>query len=296
MELRHLRYFVAVARELNFTKASQALHTAQPSLSQQVKQLEEDIGATLFYRNTHEVRLTKAGAVLYQRAEDILRQVDEAACLTRKASKEESRQVTIGLNAAAEIKVLPRILEAVGREPSINLAIESHQTAEQIPLLRNGRLDAAFMRAPDSPSADIHFETVLCESIVVVLPMDHELAKHKAIPIGALKSMPYVAATTPAILRAVTKFCSRAGVKFTPVQFAENVLANLNLVSAGVGFSLVPDYVEAILPRNVVIRPVQSESPPKLPLMVAYRKENQLPALKIFRRILRNSFPAYGHT
>jgi LysR family transcriptional regulator, hca operon transcriptional activator len=291
MELRHLRYLVAVARELNFTKASQAVHTAQPSISQQIKQLEADVGVTLFYRNKHEVRLTNAGAVLYQRAQDILRQIDEAAILARKAAEAEDKQVTIGLNPAAEIKVLPQILAAIGRTRSVSLVIESHSTDEQIPLLRSGRLDAAFLRASNPLPSDIVFETVLSENIVAVLPANHPLARQKAIRAEELGDIPYVVATGAAIRKVVEEFLARSGVRLSPVQSAENILAALNLVGAGLGFTLVPDYAEAILPKNTVIRPLHAKTPPVLFLMVAYRKDNQLPALQTFRSILRDCFP-----
>lgn len=286
-----MRYFVAVAQELNFTKASQVLHTAQPSLSQQIKRLEEDIRVKLFYRNKHEVRLTKAGTLLRLRAEEILRQVDEAAILARRAAEEEFQIVTIGLNPSAEVRILPTLLKAASQNASLQLVIESHPTIEQVPLLRSGQLDAAFMRAPDSPCCDITFETILKEKIVVALPANHRLAKRRAISVEALKSMPYVAATGAAISRTVEKFFSQAGLDIRPVRSADNVLANLNMINAGVGFSLIPDYVQGILPKNVVVRPLHSEFAPVVALLVGYRKDNHLPALQSFLEILRSCFP-----
>jgi LysR family hca operon transcriptional activator len=294
MELRHLRYFVAVARELNFTRASEVVHTAQPSLSHQIKQLEDCVGAVLFYRNKHEVRLTRPGAILYRHAEEILRQVDEAKTVTQKAAEEEEQRVTVGFNPAAEIKVLPRLLEAASREPSLKFVSESHQTTEQITLLRNGRLGAAFVRAPDSMPSDIVFEMVLSENMIVVLPANHELARRRAISIDALKSVPYVTTTGPAIRRTIEDYFSATGIRFNLVRSTKNLRADLDLVSAGVGFSFVPDYVLAILPANVIARPLRQDTP-RLGLMLAYRKDNRFPALQVLRRVVHDCFPLMGH-
>lgn len=275
MELRYLRYFVAVAEELNFTRAAERLHTAQPSLSRQIRQLEEIVGAPLFDRDKHHVQLTTAGRVMLREARQILHKTDDAVVLARRAADDQARQLTIGFVVSAEMKVLPHILPLLAkRSPQLRVVVRSLRTPEQIAALHARTIDVGLLRPPvDDP--EITTELVLRDALVVVLPINHPLAAMSSVPLSMLSPLPCVAvprASAPALHDAILEACRKAGVELRVMQDADNVLANLNLVSAGLGFSFAPDYVRSILPKSVVARPLAGKPLPGVKLLAAHRR------------------------
>ena len=213
MELRHLRYFVAVAEELNFTRAAQRLNTAQPSLSQQIKQLEAHVGIPLLDRSKRHVALTAGGKVFLTEAREILAHIERAGQRAARAQQGKSTELVIGVVPAAEIKILPRLIPLVERRlPNVRLVFHNLPSAEQKRLLATGSLDIGLLRGPlDDPRLEV--EDVLWEKLVVGLPAGHPLARKKdgfdsaveraALHYGLAHWFAGIARCRPSVLRAL---------------------------------------------------------------------------------------------
>jgi LysR family transcriptional regulator, hca operon transcriptional activator len=290
-ELRHLRYFIAVAEELNFTRAAARLHTAQPSLSQQIRQLEQWVGTPLLKRDKHHVELTPAGKVMLAEAREILQKTGEAVRNALVAANESLKQVIIGMNPCAEVKIIPNVLPIFqGRFPDIRVLLHSLPTStNQVDSLRDRAIDVGFMRRIDD-LPDLVTETVLKETILVLLPAGHSLAQLKRIPIKKLLPIPYIGVGKeqgPHLYGIIESFCAREGIHFKRTQDSQNVLGSINMVGANLGFALAPDYVQQILPKNVVALPLDCAKPPTIDLICAYHRGELTPSLKSFLTILR---------
>ena len=295
VELRHLRYFVAVAEELNFTRAAQRLNTAQPSLSQQIKQLEKHVGAPLLDRTKRHVTLTAGGKVFLLDAREILARVDRAGQRAMHAQQEKSAELVIGVVPAAEIKILPKLIPLVERSyPKIRLVFHNLPSAEQKRMLATGALDFGLLRGPfEDPRLEV--ENVLWEKLVAGLPAKHPLARKKMVSIRQLNKLPFIMVSregSPELHDAVRAFCERSGLHPRVVQEADNILGNLNMIRAGIGFALLPDYATSILPSGVVTRSVTWSPAPVVSLLVAHRKGKLPAAMVAFKKLLRECFPA----
>jgi len=290
-ELRHLRYFIAVAEELNFTHAAARLHTAQPSLSQQIRQLEEWVGTPLLRRDKHHVELTPAGQVMLAEAREILERTRGAVRNALEAANRGAKQISIGINPSAQVKVIPTLLPIFeGRFHDIRVVLHSLTTVEQIASLRNHTIDIGFMRPIDDP--DLVTETVLRENIVVLLHVNNTLAQLKRIPPEKLLPFPrinVVRSLGPNLHDTIEAFCAKVGVRFKTITIegSENIISSISSVSANLGFSLQPDYVRPILPKNVVARPLDCANPPTIDLVCAYPKGDLSPSLRAFLSVLR---------
>jgi len=287
---RYLRFFIAVAEELSFTRAAERLHTVQPSLSQQIRRLEEIVGARLFDREKHRLHLTEAGRIFLKESRAILQFTDRAIMLAQQAARAEAGFMTIGFLPGVEGKIFPSILPILGAKyPDIELSLRSLTSPQQLEALHNREINIGFMRGPiDDP--EIEAEVVLREKIVVVLPSHHPLARLKRVPPAKLAALPMLEVarpTAPALHDAAEEIAAKAGVKFKATLPAENVLMSLSEVASGLGFCLVPDYVRQILPANVVARPLDCDPEPDFPLLVAHRRDERLPAVAFFLSLLR---------
>jgi LysR family transcriptional regulator, hca operon transcriptional activator len=289
-ELRHLRYFIAVAEELNFTRAAARLHTAQPSLSQQIRQLEEYVGTPLLRRDKHHVELTPAGQVMLAEAREILEKSRDAVRNVLGAANKNAKQIAIGVNPSAEVKIIPSLLPIFEeRFRDIRVVLHSLPTVEQIASLRNRAIDIGFMREIDD-HADLVTETVLRENILVVLPANNSLAELERIPPDKLMSFPYISVVRvngPNLYDIIESFCATSGAQFRTIQGSETVLGSINMVGANLGFALLPDYVRSILPKNVVARPLDWANPPTIDLICAYHKGELSSSLSAFLTVLR---------
>ncbi|MEP7352030.1 MAG: LysR substrate-binding domain-containing protein [Acidobacteriota bacterium] len=294
MELRHLRYFVAVAEELNFTRAAERLDTAQPSLSQQIKQLEEYLGAPLLIRNKRHVELTEAGDAFLCEARDILERTDGAVQRMREVAGVQAAELSVAVAPSAEVKVLPVLLPLVQRRmPGLRLVLHNLPTVEQKTAFANHSLDVGFLRGPVSLPGVV-VEPLLEEKLVIGLPSKHPLASKKRLRVEDLHQYPFIMISrksSPELHDAVLRFCEAFGLRSPVAQRAGNVLGNLNLIRNGVGFGLLPDYVSSILPRGVVLRHLDLKPEPMVPLMVAMCSRTQSPLLPGFLRLVRECFP-----
>ena len=295
MELRHLRYFVAVAEELNFTRAAQRLNTAQPSLSQQIKQLEAHVGVPLLDRTKRHVALTAGGKVLLRESREILAHLERAKQWTVRAEQGKSAELVIGVVPAAEIKILPKLIPLAKRKlPKVRLVFHNLPSAEQKRLLATGSLDIGLLRGP---LEDTHLavEDILWEKLVAGLPARHPLARKKAVSIRQLNQLPFIMVSrdgSPELHDAVRAFCERSGLHPRVVQQADNILGNLNMIRAGIGFALLPDYAASILPKGVVVRTLSWNPGPVVSLVAAHRRGRPKEEILAFMKLLRESFSA----
>lgn len=289
MDHRHLRYFIVVAEELNFTRAAERLNTVQPSLSQQIRHLEEMVGTPLFYRDKHHVSLTEAGRIFLSEARNILSSTERAIALACRAARGEAGHINIGFVPGAEGKVFSHLLPFLREKvPDIELSLRSMTSPEQLVALASSEVDVGFLRGPvDNP--EIVSEVIVRDTIVAVIPTNHPLAKSKRLSIQALAAIPLIQVSikkAPAIHEIANRLAARAGVQFKTLLDTDGIMATLNAVGAGLGFSIVPEYVRQIAPPTVAVRALDVNPVPEIELLVAHRKDNRLPALIFFLNFL----------
>lgn len=290
MELRHLRYFVAVAEELNFTRAAARLHTSQPSLSQQIRQLEAEVGATLLERSRHHVTLTNAGRVFLRETKDILGRLAHAGRLAIQAAEGRGGDLSVGTFPAADVRILPGLRPLVATHlPNLRLVLHSKYAVEPIAGLRAGTLDVAFLRGPiEADGLDVI--ELLREQIVVILPAHHALARRKKIPVQLLDDLPCITmerSLAPALHDSIVGLYRQARIRMHVVSSADNVLGHLQLVQEGLGFALLPDSVGALLPPGVVLKPLDGEPAPTVSVVLAFRTGNRSPVMQNFVDLVR---------
>jgi DNA-binding transcriptional LysR family regulator len=287
MELRHLRYFVAVAEELHFRRAAERLHMSQPPLSQQIRNLEEDVGATLLVRNQRRVELTAAGQAYLVRARDILAAVEDAAREARRVQRGEVGRLDVGFVGSAMYSVVPELLRAFReRFPDVGLRLREVGTTEQLRRLEDGRLDIGFLRPPGA-RAGLSIETVLMEPVVAAIPERHPLATAAEIRIEDLAGAPLVLMTragAPGLRDALTQLTDGL-TEDAIVQEVNEMQTLVGLVAAGVGVSLVPQSLRALAREGVVYRDLTGEVP-TVRLSAAWRTGDDSPVLAAFLELM----------
>lgn len=294
MELRHLRYFIAVADELSFTRAALRLHIAQPSLSQQIRNLEDEVGTPLLERTRRKVELTEAGKVFLAEARLVVAQADRAVARARQAGQPGAATVTVGFVPAAEIRIFPAILPRLRlRFPDVNVELRSLPTADQEQALLRGDIDVAFMRRPvQSPL--LKSEIVLTEPLVVVLPGTHPLAKLERIPAAKLNGEPFIS-THPSfsgeLHSVVDKWFDAHALPRVVAQVATNILLNLNLVGMGLGYALLPAYVASLTSSAICTRELEGD-PPTIDLLMVSRNERHPTELQAMLDVVRENAAA----
>ena len=292
MELRHLRYFITVAEELNFSKAALKLYTAQPSLSQQIKDLEEDVGVKLLHRTKRKVELTEEGAVFLEQARLTLAQADKAVAMARQVSQAKQQMLRIGFVPVAEMKIFPYVLPNL-RVQNSDLKIEllSMNNSDQSKAIKKGELDVTFTRQ-SLQSDEIESQFVLREPLIFILPKDHPLAKYERIPVKALNGIDFI---IPAVEQSQTlhnlilDFAKANNIELNIVQKADNILFNINSIGMGLGCTILPGYIAPLTMSNTVIRSLDVELP-HLDLYVSYRKNSSSVAVNKFMELLTRVF------
>ena len=286
MELRQLRYFVAVAEELSFTRAAARLRTAQPSLSQQIRQLEKSVGAKLLDRSRQHVSLTHAGRIFLQQAKDILARVEHAGRLAKQAADGRAGELAVGTFPSADVRILPALRPLVAEHlPDLRLVLHSKYAVEPIAGLESGVLDVAFVRGP-LDSDGLEAVELLRERLVIVLPSHHALARRKTIPVKSLDDLPCITMErrlSPALHDAAANLYREARIRMHAVSRADNVLGHLKLVQEGLGFALLPDSISALLPPGVTFRPLDCDPAPTVSVLVAWKAGN---ASKLVRELV----------
>ena len=291
MELRHLRYFIAVAEEGSLTLAAEKrLHTAQPSLSRQIRDLEYEVGFPLLSRSVHGVELTAAGKAFLDHARLALAQVDAAVELARRAAKTARTTFAIGFQTGHEMNWLPRVMHVLRDElRDIQVTITSDYSPDLAEALIRGNLDVAFLRV--EPSFDLCYEVVDHEQLIVLMPSDHRLISRETIHprefvgeifIGGSRHPHTHAHTKASVLAAVTEdYFSRCGLDIKLDHGVDNMAMAISLVASTRGLALMPAYAKNLLPWSVVSRPLEGEAP-TIDLAVGYSKANTSPILKLF--------------
>jgi LysR family hca operon transcriptional activator len=283
MELRHLRYFVAVVEEGSLTTAAERrLHTSQPSLSRQIRDLEYQVGAELLSRSVHGVELTAAGKAFLDHARLALAQVDAAVEAARKAAHPARKTFAIGFQTGHEMNWLPRAMHVLRDElKSIQVTVTSDYSPDLAEALLRGRLDLAFLRV--EPGYDLGYHVVDREPLIVLMPSDHRLTARQAIHPRELVGEIFIGGSKKAtVLRAVTEnYLRRLGVDIKLDHGVDNLAMAMSLVASTRGLALMPAYAKNLLPWSVVSRPLEGEAP-TIDLAVGYSKANSSTVLKLF--------------
>ncbi|MEG4572878.1 LysR family transcriptional regulator [Microcoleus sp. N3A4] len=263
MELRHLRYFIAVAEELNFTRAADRLHIAQPPLSQQIQHLEAELGFQLFRRTKRTVVLTEAGQVFFEESQKIMQQVDRAIQLGRQTSRGELGQLTIGFVSSASHNVVPAILQAFRTlHPAVKLELREMTTNEQLQRLREGQIDIGFIRPPVEEG--INSEIVFREVLIAALPQTHPMADRANVQLRQLSTEPFILfprSLAPGLYDRIVSFCQQAGFSPIAAQEAIQMQTIVSLVAAEMGVAIVPESMQNFQRLGVVYKPIQEISP-----------------------------------
>jgi LysR family hca operon transcriptional activator len=283
MELRHLRYFVAVAEEGSLTVAAEKrLHTAQPSLSRQLRDLESEIGVQLFTRNARGVELTTAGRIFLDHSRVILAQTEAAATAAKRAAASGSRTLGLGFLSGSEPQWLPGVMHVLREElPRIEIKISSRHSPQLAEDLAIGKLDAAFMRAEEG-FPDLSYKTLVSEPVIVVLPSDHRLARKDAIDPADLERETFIGMANQApVLRGITeKYIQRMRINLVPAHRVEYLSMAISLVASTRGFAFLPQYARNFLTWSVVGRPLAGEAP-SIDLVLGYHKANDSKVLPV---------------
>ena len=284
MELRHLRYFVAVAEEKSITVAAKRrLRTAQPSLSRQLRELETEVGARLMTRSASGIELTAAGRAFLDHARLALAQVEAAAAAARRAAHPEERTLALGFLSGCEPQWLPGVMHVLRDElPGIEVTISSKHSPQLAEGLATGKLDAAFLR-PEERYPDLLYKVLVREPLVVVLPSDHRLASRKAIALKDLAGETFIGMADQApVLRSITEdYIRRSGIDLKPAHRVEYLSMAMSLVASTRGVALLPDYARNFLTLSVISRPLAGAAP-SIDLVLGYHKANNAPLLKTF--------------
>jgi LysR family hca operon transcriptional activator len=283
MELRHLRYFVAVAEEGNLTAAAERrLFTAQPSLSRQLRDLEQEVGTELLVRSARGVQLTPAGRAFLDHARLALGQAAEAVAAARRAARPPKATFTVGFIHGQEVDWLPRVMQVLSSDLlHIDFKVTSLYSPQLADALERGDVDLGFLRK--EPRQNVTYQVIAREPIVAILPSDHRLARQKSIGPRDLQGEPFIGfSDVPHVLRdVVDRYFRTHGVKVKIGQILDNAPMGISLVASTRSITMLPTYVEPLLPWSVVSRPMKGEQP-AIELAVGYRADNRSEVLKKF--------------
>jgi LysR family transcriptional regulator, hca operon transcriptional activator len=283
MELRHLRYFVAVAEAGSMSVAAdRMLHTSQPSLSRQIRDLEDEVGAQLLTRGARGIELTPAGRAFLSHARSVLSQVEAAGEAARRVANPAKPCFSMGFLTGHELTWMPEALQILRHElPNIDVMISSQYSPLLADGLSKGKIDAAFLRR-EKGAPDLAFRLLVKERLVVFLPSNHRLAALKAIPPQDLMGETFVTVshTAPVLRAVIDNYLKRSRIKITPAHEADHVTMAMSLIASTGGVALLPVYALNFLPASITSRPLKGNAP-TVELVLGYKKSNQSPILKL---------------
>ncbi|MDL2406944.1 LysR family transcriptional regulator [Rhizobium calliandrae] len=289
MELRHLRYFVAVAEEGSLTLAAEKrLHTAQPSLSRQIRDLEYEVGVPLFSRSAKGIEMTPAGRAFLDHARQSLAEAQAAVEAARRAAEPDKPVFSMGFLTGMEVEWLPIASRILRDElPNIEIRVVSQYSPQLAEDLHRGKLDVAFLRAEGKPN--VEYKLVASEPLVVMLPSDHRLAAQDAIDPHELVGEIFIGMSDiPHVLRdVINRYFDKVGISIKPTHLIDNFAMAISLVASTRGVCLLPAYAENFLSWSVVSRPLKGEVP-SIDLMLGYNTLNTSPLLKLFLTRMEN--------
>lgn len=296
MELRHLRYFTAIADEAHFTRAAKRLGIGQPPLSQQIQQLERELGTPLFRRLPRGVQLTDAGRAFADDARRILREVDAAVARVHRVARGELGRIRVGMiNSAPFHPLIPQVIREFRRRyPNVAFSLEERTTPGLVTALRNELVDVAFVRPIHGSSEDLSIEPVLDEDMVVALPAGHALAARARVPLLALSIEPFVLFSRvvgAGLHDEIVGACRAAGFSPRVVQEASQVTSIVNLVASGLGVSIVPASMQHMHTEGVTFRPIAAPVPKARLSLIWRRADAEAPQLVRLRELVRELAP-----
>jgi LysR family hca operon transcriptional activator len=284
MELRHLRYFIAVAEEGSLTVAAeQRLHTAQPSLSRQMRDLEYEVGVQLMTRGVRGIELTAAGRAFLEHARLALAQTEAAVAAARRAARPAKPTFALGFLTGQEMDWLPEAMTILkGELPNIDVTVSSQYSPQLAEDLMRGKLDLGFLRA-EAHMPDLIYKVVAKEPLMLVLPSDHRLASQEVIAIQDVAEETFIgmSKTAPSLQVIIDEYLKRSGVGIRAGQEIDNLGMAVSLVASKRGVTLLPAYARNFLPWSVISRKLQGETP-TIDLVIGYNRANSSPILKLF--------------
>lgn len=296
MELRHLRYFVAVAEEQHVTRAAERLGIQQPPLSQQIRALETELDVQLFRRKPRGMELTDAGQALLDEARVILDQVEHALAITARTARGEQGRLVVGFTSSAPFHpFVPGIIRSFREAyPRVSLVLEEAGTAKLVAALSENRIDAAFIRSPVADAVGLAVYPVLEEDMVAALPLGHVLAddsrSDRPLALSELAGEAFILYRRhagPGLYDAILAACHRAGFSPTIAQEAPRVLSTLNLVAAGLGVTLVPASLARLAMEGIAFRRLKNRPRLAAPLNLASRRTEHSAAARHFTAMVR---------
>jgi DNA-binding transcriptional LysR family regulator len=290
MDLKQMRYFLAVAEERNFTRAAERLHMAQPPLTRQIQSLEEDIGASLFVRTARGVTLTEAGNALLAEVPNLLSLAQRAKERAVLASEGQSGRLDVGIFGSGVLDVIPRILARFhAQRPEVRIVLHNLNKGEQVKALRERRISVGFNRLV-APEDDLAVEEVLRESMTVALPAHHPLAKKASISIPDLSDQPlilYPRLPIAGLAQQVMQAFNREKSVLRVEQEVEDVLTAIALVAGGFGACVTTASTASLQLPGVVYRPLVSKHLFEIELSCLYRQSDDSPVLSAFVALVR---------
>jgi len=284
MELRHLRYFVAVAEEGSLTLAAEKrLHTAQPSLSRQIRDLEYEVGVQLMSRSVHGIELTAAGRAFLDHARLALTQAEAAGEAARRAAQPAKPTFALGFLTGQEMDWLPETMRILQNElPNIEVSVSSQYSPDLAQALLRGKLDLAFMR-PEAHMPDLDYKVVVKEPLIVAMPSDHRLASHDTVALQEIAGEIFIGMsnTAPTLQVIIDEYLERSGMDLRPAHRVDNLAMAMSLIASTRGVALLPIYAKNFLPWSVTSRPLRGKAP-TIDLVIGYHKANTSPILRTF--------------
>jgi LysR family hca operon transcriptional activator len=284
MELRHLRYFVAVAEEGSLTVAAKRrLHTAQPSLSRQMHDLEYEVGTQLMVRSVRGVELTAAGRIFLDHARLALAQVDAGREAARRAAEPVKPSFALGFLTGQEMDWLPEAMRVLHDElPNMEVTVSSQYSPQLADSLMRGKLDAAFMR-PETQKPDLAYRLVAKEPLMVLLPSDHRLAACESIDPRDIVGETFISVsnTAPTLRASIDNYLERSNLNIRSDHEVDNLAMAMSLIASTRGIALLPAYAQNFMPWSVISRPIKGNGP-VIDLVIGYNKASTSPTLRLF--------------
>jgi DNA-binding transcriptional LysR family regulator len=280
MELRQLRYFIAVGEELHFRRAAARLHISQPPLSQQIRQLEDELGYRLLARTRRRVELTAAGEAFLRDARALLGELDGAVATARRIDAGQSGRLRINFVGSALLSIVPGIVQRFrAARPGVEIELRERSTVEQLRAVSAGVVDVGLVRPPIEEDETVRAEVVMRERTLAALPIDHPLAELRRVPLSRLAAEPFVLfprAQAPGFHDLLIRSVAATGAAPRIVQYAPEMLTIIGLVAAGIGISLVPASVQRLVLEGVTYRPVSGAPRAELTAITRAQDDSQL--------------------
>lgn len=295
MELRHLRYFLAVAEEEHITRAAERLGIQQPPLSQQIRALEAELDVQLLRRKPRGVALTEAGRTLAEDARKILESVDMAIARAQRTGRGQQGQIVVGFTSSVPfLPFVPEMIRSFGEDnPQVTISLEEGGTAELVDAIRAEQMDAAFIRSPVGDLEGLATYPLFREPMIAALPSGHPLASAKTpLALADMRREPFILyrrQSGPGMYDTIIAACRRAGFSPNIAQEAPRIVATLNLVAAGLGVTIVAECLRNMQMHGVSFRPLEADSELFAPLTLACRTADHSEVAKRFVALVRRT-------